>query len=394
MREEVFHYRLANPTHREIMSHTNHGRKLNFAPGPSALPLEVLQKAQSEMLNYNGTGVGVMEMSHRSAEFGEIVNRAISNLIDLMSIPPNYKVLFMQGGGTGQFAAVAMNLMRLKPGHTADYFVTGTWSQKAAKEAEKYGKVNYVLPHSKRFQGVPHSNTWNLDDQASYIYFCSNETIHGVEFHDIPRTNSDIPIVADMSSNILTREIDVSKYGLIYFGAQKNVGPAGVTIVIIREDLIGRAMPSTPAVLDYKTIASNNSLFNTPPCYSIYMCGLVFEWLASHGGVAAMGEKSDLKSSLLYEIVDSSRDFYHCTIDKAHRSRVNVTFRIGGANGDEALEKKFLEEAANLHMIQLKGHRSIGGIRASLYNAVPVEHTLKLADFMRDFQRRFGATEC
>jgi len=302
-------------------------------------------------------------------------------------------VMFMQGGGTGQFAAVAMNLMRLKPGHTADYVVTGSWSQKAAKEAEKYGKVNLVLPPTKVYKGVPNSNTWNLDSQASYIYYCANETVHGVEFHEPIKYQSEIPIVADMSSNMLTKSLDISKYGVIYFGAQKNVGPAGVTVVIIREDLLGHAIPETPSILDYKIIAANNSLYNTPPCYSIYMCGLVFEWLKSHGGVEAMSKMSDLKSSALYDIVDNSREFYHCAVDKEHRSRMNVTFRIGGPDGNDNLEKKFLEETANLNMIQLKGHISVGGIRASLYNAVPVEHALRLADFMRDFQSRFGAPE-
>ncbi|XP_052284080.1 phosphoserine aminotransferase-like isoform X1 [Dreissena polymorpha] len=357
---------------------------INFSPGPAKLPDEVLLQAQKDFLNYAGTGVSVMELSHRSPEFEKILKTAETDLRALLSIPANYKVLFLQGGGNGQFSAVPFNLMNLKPSQTADYIVTGTWSANAATEAQKYGKVNYVLPKTKTYTNIPDLSEWKLSPDASYVYYCDNETIHGVEFQFIPETHG-VPLVCDMSSNILTRKFDVSKFGLIFAGAQKNIGCAGCTVVIIREDLIGQALPSTPSVFCYTTQSANNSLFNTPPTYSIYIMGLVFSWKLEHGGVEGMEENSRKKSDLIYDVMDNSSGFFVGPINKNCRSRTNVTFRIGSREGCDVLEKKFLDMASKCGMKELKGHRSVGGIRASLYNAVTAEETKVLADFMKDF---------
>lgn len=357
---------------------------INFSAGPAKLPESVLRQAQKEMLDHQNSGISVMEMSHRSAEFSKIINTAEQNLRDLLDIPDNYKVLFLQGGGTGQFSAVPLNLINLKPGHIADYFVTGSWSAKAAQEAKKYGTVNLVLPATKKYTTIPEATSWSLNPEASYVYYCANETIHGVEFPDTPETNG-VPLVCDMSSNILTRAIDVSKYGVILAGAQKNIGCAGVTVVIVRDDLIGHAMDVCPSILDYKVQSGNNSLYNTPPTYSIYMMGLVFSWIKSQGGVASMEQNSRLKSEAIYNLIQDSDGFYCCPLDPKCRSRTNLPFRIGSAEGVEHVEKKFLEEATKAGFLQLKGHRSVGGIRVSLYNAVTVEEAKLLAGFMRAF---------
>ncbi|EDV21334.1 Phosphoserine aminotransferase [Trichoplax sp. H2] len=359
---------------------------INFAPGPAKIPEEVLKKAQEELVDFGGTGVSVMELSHRSADFAKVINEAEQNLRQLLNIPDNYKVLFMQGGGTGQFASVPLNLM--KEGGCADYVVTGSWSAKAAIEAEKFGTVNRVIPKTKKYSGIPNFSEWNLNPEASYVYICANETIHGVEYHDIPDTKG-VPLVCDMSSNILSKEIDVSKFGLIYAGAQKNVGCAGVTIVIVREDLIGNARSYCPIVMDYKVTAGMNSLYNTPPTYSIYIMGMVFQWIVSKGGAKAMSERSALKASKVYNVIDNSDGFYVAPVCKKDRSRMNVPFRIGSENGDDELEKKFLKEAGERKFMHLKGHRSVGGIRASLYNAVSVEETEQLVDFMKQFQQKY-----
>lgn len=356
---------------------------INFAPGPAKLPGEVLKKAQDELCNYNNTGVSVMELSHRSSDFTKILNNTENTLRDLLNIPQNYKVLFMQGGGNGQFAAVPLNLMNLKEGCSADYIVTGSWSAKAAKEAEKYGKVNMVLPKRDGFTGIPDQSTWNLNPDASYVYYCANETIHGVEFHDVPETNG-VPLVCDMSSNILSRCIDVSKFGMIYAGAQKNIGCAGVTLVIIRDDLLGHAMPFCPVIFDYKVQAGNNSCYNTPPTFSIYIMGLVFEWLKAQGGTEAMAERNNKKASMIYNLIDHSNGFYVSPVEVKMRSFMNIPIRI--KNGDEQLEKQFLDEALKQGMIQLKGHRSVGGLRVSLYNAITIDETEKLVAFMSQFQ--------
>ncbi|GFO37055.1 phosphoserine aminotransferase [Plakobranchus ocellatus] len=357
---------------------------INFSAGPAKLPEPVMRHAQREMLNHEGTGLSVMELSHRSAEFSKIISTTEKDLRDLLDIPDNYKVLFLQGGGSGQFSAVPLNLMRLKPDHTADYLVTGTWSAKAAQEAKKYGKVNLVLPPTKKYTSIPDKSTWDLNPEASYVYYCANETIHGVEFQYIPETNG-VPLVCDMSSNFLSRPFDVSKFGLVFAAAQKNIGCAGVTVVIIREDLLGYAMDICPVIFDYKSQAGHNSLYNTPPTYSVYMMGLVFDWVKEQGGVAKMEANAKIKSSTIYNLMQESKGFYWCPLDPGNRSRMNVPVRIGSPEGHEDLEKKFLEEAAKAGFLQLKGHRSVGGIRASLYNAVTVDETDQLAAFMRNF---------
>lgn len=357
---------------------------INFAPGPAKLPEEVLKKAQKEMISYGNTGVSVMELSHRSKDFNTILHATEKDLRELLDVPNNYRVLFLQGGGSGQFSAVPYNLIGLKPGCCADYIVTGSWSAKAAKEAEKYGKIHKVVPETKEYTSIPDQTSWNLNPEASYVFYCDNETIHGVEFPFVPETNG-VPLVCDMSSNILTRKIDFSKFGLVFGGAQKNIGCAGATVVIVREDLLGKALPSTPTIFCYTTQVGNNSLYNTPPTYSIYIMGLVFQWKKKHGGVEQMEENSRKKSAMLYDIIDHSSGFYSCPIEKSCRSRMNITFRVGAPDACDILEEKFISEAASLGMIQLKGHRSVGGIRASLYNAVTLEDTQTLVDFMKKF---------
>lgn len=352
---------------------------INFGAGPAKLPREVMCKVQRDFLNYENSGISVVEMSHRSAEYEKINNDAQKELRSLLNVPDNYKILFLQGGGTGIFAAVAMNLM----GRTgsADYFVTGSWSSKAAKEASKYGKVNLVLPKTDVHTGVPDQSTWKLDPQASYVYYCANETIHGVEFPFIPEV--DVPLVADMSSNILSRPVDVSKFGVIYAAAQKNIGPAGVTLVIIREDLLSNSLPICPLILDFTVMAKDNSLHNTPPTFGVYVMGLVFKWVREQGGVEEMERRAKLKSELIYSTIENSGGFYFTSVKADYRSRMNVPFRIK----NNELEPEFLKEAKNLKMIQLKGHRLVGGIRASLYNAITMEETQAFKKFMEDFMK-------
>uniref|UniRef100_A0A8V0YSF7 Phosphoserine aminotransferase n=2 Tax=Gallus gallus TaxID=9031 RepID=A0A8V0YSF7_CHICK len=359
----------------------------SMKPGLVVLsPCEVLLAAQKELVDYKGLGISVLEMSHRTSDFSKILNTAENLLRELLNVPENYKIIFLQGGGSGQFSAVPLNLIGLKEGRQADYVVTGAWSAKAAKEAEKYAKVNIVHPKLSAYTSIPDPGTWNLNPDASYVYYCANETVHGVEFDFVPDVKGAV-LVCDMSSNFLSRPVDVSKFGVIFAGAQKNVGCAGVTVVIVREDLLGFALKECPVVMDYKTQAVNGSLYNTPPCYSIYIMGLVLEWIKNNGGAAAMDKLSLIKSRMIYDIIDKSNGFYVCPVEKKNRSRMNVPFRIGSIKGDEALEKKFLEKAVELNMISLKGHRSVGGIRASLYNAVTVEDVQKLATFMRSFMQ-------
>ncbi|XP_008286362.1 phosphoserine aminotransferase [Stegastes partitus] len=357
---------------------------INFGAGPAKLPQTVLFQAQKEMLDYNGSGISVLEMSHRSSDFSKIINKTENLLRDLLNIPDNYKVMFLQGGGSGQFSAVPLNLIGLKGDRCADYVVTGTWSSKAAKEAEKYGKVNVVHPKLDSYTKIPDPSSWTLNPSASYVYYCCNETVHGVEYNFIPETNGPV-LVSDMSSNFLSRPVDVSKFGLIFAGAQKNVGCAGVTVVIVREDLLGHALKECPIVLDYKVQAEMNSLYNTPPCFSIYIMGLVLDWIKNNGGTAAMETLNKQKSSMIYDIINASNGFYACPVETACRSRMNVPFRVGKKDGDEALEKAFLDGAAKRGMISLKGHRSVGGIRASLYNAVTLEDVDALAGYMKEF---------
>ncbi|XP_035496312.2 phosphoserine aminotransferase [Scophthalmus maximus] len=359
-------------------------RVINFCAGPAKLPQTVLLQAQKEMLSHNDLGFSVLEMSHRSSDFVKILNKTESLLRELLNIPANYKVMFLQGGGSGQFSAVPLNLIGLKEDKCADYLVTGTWSAKAAKEAEKYGKVNIVHPKLDSYTKIPDPGSWTLNPSASYVYYCANETVHGVEYNFTPETNGAV-LVSDMSSNFLSRPVDVSKFGLIFAGAQKNVGCAGVTVVIVREDLIGHTLKECPIVLDYKVQAENNSLYNTPPCFSIYIMGLVLEWIKNNGGSAAMETLNKQKSSIIYDIINASKGFFDCPVDVSCRSRMNIPFRVGKKGGDEALEKDFLDGASKRGMISLKGHRSVGGIRASLYNAVTLEDTEALGAYMKEF---------
>ncbi|XP_049798053.1 phosphoserine aminotransferase isoform X2 [Schistocerca nitens] len=354
----------------------------NFGAGPAKLPREILLQAQRELLDYDNTGMSIMEMSHRSAKYTELNNRVQQDMRDLLKVPDNYKILFLQGGATGIFSAVPMNLM--PAGGNADYIVTGSWSSKAAKEAAKYGKVNMVLPKMDAYNDIPNQSTWKLSPDASYVYYCANETIHGVEFRYIPDTKG-VPLVCDMSSNFLSEEFDVSKFGVIFACAQKNVGTSGVTVVIIREDLIGKAQPIVPTILDFKINAQDNSVHNTPPMYPIYIMGLYLQWIKKQGGAAAMGQQAQQKSRRVYEVVNSSAGFYSLPVAEHCRSRMNVPFRIAG--GDAALEKKFLEGAEERGMQQLKGHRSVGGIRASLYNAITMDEVEALIKYMTDFQK-------
>ncbi|PAA61188.1 hypothetical protein BOX15_Mlig013910g1 [Macrostomum lignano] len=368
-----------------------HKRVVNFSAGPSKLPDTVLQRAQEEMLNFRETGSSVMELSHRGKTFKSVISEAEKLTRQLLNVPDNFRILFMQGGGCGQFAAVPLNLAG-SPGATVDYIVTGRWSESAAKEAEKYCQVRKVhapKPHASDSSDSEDSEEewWSeLSENAAYVYMCDNETVDGVEFKCPPRTPPGVPLVADMSSNMMSRPIDFSKYGLVFAGAQKNLGPAGVTVVIVREDLMdGRALPFCPSVLSYHVTSRNDSLYNTPPTFSIYVTGLVMQWVRDSGGVARMQELSREKSSLLYNLIENSQGFYYCPVDKSCRSRMNIVFRLSGG---EALEKRFAEEAAKQGLTNLEGHRSIGGLRASLYNAVTIADTRTLASFMRDFAKR------
>ncbi|RZF46760.1 hypothetical protein LSTR_LSTR002623 [Laodelphax striatellus] len=360
---------------------------INFGAGPSKLPEEVLSGVQKDLLNYNGIGISVMEMSHRSKDYAVINDTAQQTVRELLNIPQEYAVLFMQGGATGIFASVPMNLMP-RTG-TADYFVTGIWSAKAAKEASKYGKVNMVLPKADKYEMVPDKSSWKLDPNASYVYYCDNETVNGIEFPFIPETNG-VPLVADMSSNILTRNFDIRKFAIIFAGAQKNIGPPGVTLVIARRDLLGKAMPTCPLILDLAVMDKDNSLHNTSPTFSIFVMGRVFEWIKSNGGVNGMEDLSRMKSSLLYEAINESNGFYSCTVKEGFRSRTNIPFRV--ANGNVELEKKFVEEAKAQGMIQLAGHRLVGGLRASFYNAHTIAEAKALIAFMKEFQKKYIST--
>lgn len=343
------------------------------------LPLPVLEKAQKELIEQGGSGMSVMEMSHRSKPYEAIINSAEANLRKLMEIPDNYKALFLQGGATLQFASVPMNLM--KKGK-ADYIVSGQFSKKAADEAKKFGEVRIVASSAdKNFSYVPTVSKSDFSPDADYVHICSNNTIFGTVYNYTPETG-DIPLVADMSSNILSKPIDISKYGLIYAGAQKNMGPAGLTVVIAREDLIGNTRAGTPTILDYKVQADNDSMYNTPACYSIYVAGLVFEWLLELGGLAEMEKINVRKAGKLYDYLDSSLMFKP-TAEKAYRSIMNVCF----VTGDEELDKKFCSEAAKAGFVNIKGHRSVGGMRASIYNAMPEEGIEKLVEFMSEFEK-------
>lgn len=355
-------------------------RAFNFSAGPATLPLEVLERAQSELVDYKGAGMSVMEMSHRSKEFQGIIDGAEANLRKLMNIPDNYHVLFLQGGASSQFAMVPLNL--LGTSKKADYINTGTWSKKAIAEAKRYGQINVVASsEDKTFNYIPELSKDMFDPEASYVHITTNNTIYGTLFPQLPDVGN-VPLVADMSSNILSQEYDVSKFGLIYAGAQKNIGPAGVTIVIVRKDLLGRALEVTPTMLNYQTHADNGSMFNTPPCYTIYMAGLVFEWLLEKGGVPAMEKFNKEKAAILYDFLDNSR-LFSGTVEKKDRSIMNIPF----ITSNEDLDARFIAEASATGFKTLKGHRSVGGMRASIYNAMPKEGVEKLVGFMEKFEK-------
>jgi len=355
------------------------GRVYNFSAGPAVLPESVLKEAAAEMLDYNGTGMSVMEMSHRSKAYDEIIKTAEADLRDLMNIPDNYKVLFLQGGASQQFAMIPMNLMKNK---VADYIVTGQWAKKAYQEAQKYGKANKIATsEDKTFSYIPDCSDLPISEDADYVYICENNTIYGTKFKELPNTKGKL-LVSDVSSCFLSEPVDVSKYGVIYGGVQKNIGPAGVVIVIIREDLITEdVLPGTPTMLQYKIHADADSLYNTPPAYGIYICGKVFKWIKEMGGLEAMKEHNEKKAKILYDFLDESKMFKG-TVVKEDRSLMNVPF----VTGDAELDAKFVKAAEAAGFKNLKGHRSVGGMRASIYNAMPIEGVEALVAFMKKFE--------
>jgi len=360
-------------------------RAHNFNAGPSILPLPVLEQAQKELLDFKGTGMSVMEISHRSKEFETVMAEAEQDLRSLMGIPSNYKILFLQGGATLQFSMIPMNLRTV--GGSADYVVTGSWSKSALKEAQKLGKTKTAFTaETENFNRIPKQDELKLDPEAAYLYFTSNETIHGVEFKNEPAAPAGVPLIVDTSSDFISRPMDVTKYGLIYAGAQKNAGPAGVVVTIIRDDLLERVPNNLPVMLDYKAQVAGGSMHNTPPCFAIYMVGLVFKWALGLGGLTEIQRRNEAKAGIVYKTIDESGGFYkgHAAADS--RSNMNVTFRLP----NEDMEKSFASEAKKLNMIGLAGHRSVGGMRASLYNALPLESAEALVEFMKDFQRRNG----
>lgn len=354
-------------------------RVYNFSAGPSMLPEEVLKTAAAELLEYGETGQSVMEMSHRSKEYEAIIKQAEADLREIMNIPDNYEVLFLQGGASTQFAMVPMNLMT--GSGKADFLITGQWANKAYKEAARYGKARVVASSAdKTYTYIPKTQKSDFDPEADYVHICMNNTIYGTKFHTLPDTG-DVPLVADISSCILSEPIDVSKFGLLYAGAQKNVAPAGVTIVIIRKDLIGKAMDITPTMLNYATHAENESMFNTPPCYTIYIAGLVFKWIKKIGGLEVMKKHNEKKAAVLYDFLDSSK-LFKGTVVPEDRSLMNVPF----ITGSEELDAKFVSESKKAGFVNLKGHRTVGGMRASIYNAMPIEGVEKLVEFMKKFE--------
>jgi len=358
-------------------------RVFNFSAGPAALPESVLRTAADEMLDWHGSGMSVMEMSHRGKEFIAIHAEAESLLRELLAVPQNYKVLFMQGGAIGENAIVPMNMLRGRA--SADYINTGEWSKKSIKEAGKYTKVNVAASSADtNFDRIPKFETWKLDPNAAYVHICANETIGGIEYHFTPNTG-EVPLIADVSSNIMSRPLDISKFGLIYGGAQKNIGPAGLTIVIVRDDLLGGALPITPSAFDYTEQAQNDSMLNTPPTYAIYIAGLVFNWIKAQGGLKAIEAHNRTKAALLYDQLDST-SFYISPVEREDRSLMNVPFKLK----DDSLDAAFLKGAEARSMLQLKGHRAVGGMRASIYNAMPIEGVKALVAYMKEFEASHG----
>ena len=368
-------------------------RAWNFSAGPAAMPEAVLQQAAAEMLDWHSSGMGVMEMSHRGKEFISIYEQAEADLRELLAVPANFRILFMQGGGLAENAIVPLNLSQ---GGAMDFVLTGSWSQKSHKEAGKYGQARVAATaQASGFTSLPAPATWQIGADSRYVHICGNETIHGVEFHELPDLKAlgcDAPLVVDFSSHVASRTVDWSRVGLAFGGAQKNLGPAGLTLVIVREDLIGRALPACPSAFDYKLVADNQSMYNTPPTYSIYIAGLVFQWLKQQGGIAAMEQRNIAKAQLLYDFIDGSQ-LYVNTVDKACRSRMNVPFFLRGDDGQPLIDPAhprnaaFLNAAKAAGLVQLKGHKSVGGMRASIYNAMPIEGVQALVACMRDFER-------
>jgi len=352
----------------------------NFSAGPAVLPKEVLAQAAAEMLDWHGSGMSVMEMSHRGPEFLSIYRAAEQDVRELLNVPANYRILFMQGGGLGHNAIIPMNMLGGLESPVIDFIQTGSWSSKSVKEAGRYAKVNVA---AKGVTSVPPQSEWQLTPGAAYLHMCTNETIDGVEIDFVPTVQGDTPLVADMSSHILSRQVDVSKYGVIFGGAQKNIGPAGVTLVIVREDLIGKALPICPSAFDWKNVADNESMYNTPPTYGIYIAGLTFQWLKKQGGVAAMEQRNIEKAKLLYAALDAD-DFYQNRVAKEYRSRMNIPFYLR----DESQNEAFLAGAKARGLLQLKGHKSVGGMRASIYNAMPIEGVQALVDYLNEFAGR------
>ena len=375
-------------------------RVFNFSAGPAVMPDEVLQTAAAEMLDWHGSGMSVMEMSHRGREFTSIIEAARADLRELLAVPPEYKILFLQGGGLGENAIVPMNLAarRLPAGAnlqsspvdaTIDFIQTGSWSVKSSNEARRYARVHVAASNGQgKLSAIPARETWQLSADPAYVHVCTNETIDGIEFGsapDVAAATGGAPLVADMSSHILSRQIDVSQYGVIFAGAQKNIGPAGLTLVIVREDLLGHALPICPSAFNWKTVADNESMFNPPPTYAIYIAGLVFQWLKRRGGVAAMEQRNIAKAALLYDFLDGS-DFYENRVAPAARSRMNIPFFLA----DEHLNEDFLAGAKEHRLLQLKGHKSVGGMRASLYNAMPLQGVQALVGYLQEFERKHG----
>jgi phosphoserine aminotransferase len=359
-------------------------RPYNFGPGPATIPAEVLQQAASEMLDWHGCGMGVMEMSHRGKEFISIYEQAEADLRELLAVPKNFHILFLQGGGIGENAIVPLNLSR---GGVVDFVVTGSWSEKSHKEAGKYARANLAATDvAHHYTHIPAAGDWQLSPDASYVHICSNETIHGVEFQELPdlrAMGSTAPLVIDFSSQVASRSVDWSRVGLAFGGAQKNIGPAGVTLVIARDDLLGHALPVCPSAFNYKLVAENQSMYNTPPTFGIYMAGLMFQWLKKQGGVAAIEARNIAKAELLYKAIDSS-SLYENRVHPSCRSRMNVPFYLR----DESRNEAFLAGAKAAGLLQLKGHKSVGGMRASIYNAMPLEGVQALVAYMREFERR------
>uniref|UniRef100_A0A0K0FY04 Phosphoserine aminotransferase n=1 Tax=Strongyloides venezuelensis TaxID=75913 RepID=A0A0K0FY04_STRVS len=367
-------------------------KKINFGAGPSKIPTEVMKRAADDFHDYNGTGLALFEHSHRSSEFASFLQETINLIRELMFVPDNYEILFMHGGGTGQFAAIPLNLIGDDMDGVADYLITGSWSKKAAEEASKYVKINKVIPDTKTYTTIPPREEWKITPNAKYFYYCANETVHGIEVKDIDVPEGTV-LVADISSNILSRPFDISKHGIVFAGTQKNLGVSGVTLVIIRKDLLNKPSKYCPSILNFTETAKHKSLYNTPSMFPIHMTYYILSWIKSVGGIDFLFENNKKKATLLYDTIDGSNGFYYSPIDKKYRSNMNVPFRVGGKEGNPELETIFIQESLKKGMIGLKGHRSVGGIRASIYNAITLDEVKTLVEFMKKFQTKYNVTD-